>query len=109
MGPSLRERLDAQARAVLGRDRAALHVGALIVQLLRFVRPRLRSWPPELGIELVAEEGMVGRPRSFRMMLRFIRPARLLTKLPAALVRDWTNIAESRQEADTQLTCRLAH
>jgi hypothetical protein len=37
-------------------------------------------------------EGVVGRPRgmaiatSFRMMLRFIHPARLLRKLPAALV-----------------------
>src|ERR1700730_16560186 len=51
---SLRERLDAQARAMGRRDGAPLHVNALIIQLLPFVRLCLRSRTPELGIELVA-------------------------------------------------------
>src|SRR5229473_2802065 len=51
---SLRERLEPHARAVVGRDRAAFHVEAVIVELLPLLPLRLRSRPPEVGVELVA-------------------------------------------------------
>src|SRR6266851_6381739 len=69
--PSLRKRLEPDARAVIGRDRPALRVEAVIVELLPLLALRLRSRPPELGIELVAarhpagvlafERGIVGQ------------------------------------------------